>query len=222
MPLGLPAAFTDPVEHAARRPGRRAMPRTHGPFLATAPAARLGAPRRARRRPRSRPWRPRAEWSAASSGPTASSASGATTTCCASCGGGRSPRCAARSSPSSPTLRAVPAGVARRRRGPRAASTRWSRCSGSCRARRSPASVLETDVLPAAGRRVPPARPRRAVHLGRCRVGRRRARSAPPTGASACSSATRHGCSPPRPIRSSRPTVAIHDALRDHLAQRGA
>ncbi len=45
--------------------------------------------------------------------------------------------------------RPLPAGVARRRLEAGAASTGSSTCSACCRARRSPASVLEADVLPA-------------------------------------------------------------------------
>ena len=71
--------------------------------------------------------------------------------------------------------RPVPARVAGRRRRPAAGSTRWSRRSARSRALALPASVLEADVLAGPGRRLPPGRPRRALHRGRGGVGRRRA-----------------------------------------------
>ncbi len=51
-------------------------------------------------------------------------------------------------------------------------STRWSRPSGPSRGRPCPASVLEADVLAARVRRLPPRRPRRAVHRRRGGLGR--------------------------------------------------
>ena len=72
-----------PVPHPARR---RALRRRH--------ARGAGGPRGARA--------PGPGGARASSGPRASSGSGATTRCCASCAAARSPRCAARSSPSTP------------------------------------------------------------------------------------------------------------------------
>ena len=74
---------------------------------------------------------------------------GATPTCCAACAAARSRGCGRRSSRSRPTRSAASCsswhGIGSARRGPMRCSTR----SSSCRARRSPASVLEREILPA-------------------------------------------------------------------------
>ena len=149
--------------------------RTHGPFL----TGQVAAPLRRSASTGSRPVLERARGRraascGASSGPTASSASGATTTCCASCGAARWPRCAARSSRSTPTrsARFLPA-LAGRRAAAAAGVDALVEAIGVAPGRgRSPASVLEADVLPARVGRLPPGRPRRAVHRRRGGVGR--------------------------------------------------
>ncbi len=203
LPLGLPAAFTDPVPTPLGRPRRPATP---------APTAR--SRRRGRRPARASPSSraaaalggargARAGSCAASSGPTASSASGATSTCCASCAAARWPRCAARSSRSS---RPRSPGSSRRGRAsapPGGASTRWSRrrpaAGGAARRRRcsrptccrrgSPATARPTST-----RCAPPAR----------WCGSAPAPSAPPTAGCGSSSATRRACSCPTPGPSRR------------------
>ena len=80
---------------------------------------------------------------------------------------------AARSSRSRPTAlaRFLPR-VAGRRRRPAAASTPLVEALGVLQGAAVPASVLEADVLAARVARLPPGRPRRAVHRGRGGVGR--------------------------------------------------
>ena len=113
LPVGLPAAFTEPVARPLDELVAR-YARTHGPFLAREVASRFGLagrPGPGGPRPASRPT---AGWCEASSAPTARSGSGATSRCCASSGAGRWPRSAARSSPSAPTrsLASSPRGTA--------------------------------------------------------------------------------------------------------------
>ncbi len=134
LPAGLPVAFTDSVADPLLDLVAR-FARTHGPFLAGQVAHRygLGVDRIS---PASIGSNSRGESCGVSSAPTASSASGATRTCCANCGDARWPRCARRSSRS--TARrwrgSCRSGRASGSRG--GASTRWSRPSVRCRARR--------------------------------------------------------------------------------------
>ena len=96
LPLGLPAAYTEPVDHPLRELAAR-YARTHGPFLAARGRPSLRPhPRAAGSRPRE-PGAPRAASSAVSSAPAESSGSGATPTSCASSAAGPWPPCAARS-----------------------------------------------------------------------------------------------------------------------------
>ena len=215
-----PSRSTRPLEElvGALRPHPRPVPRRRGrpPASASPPERVVGALRRARGR--------RAASCAASSGPTASSASGATSTCCASCAGGRSPRCAARSSRSSRTAlaRFLPAwqGIGRRSG---AASTPWSRRSACCRAR--PIAGL--------GRSRPTCCPPGCAATGRPTS----TRCAPP--ARSCGSAPARSAptdgrvrlffrdqlallAPALDARPTRPDGPLHDALREHLAARGA
>ena len=192
LPLGLPDRVHRPGRRPAARPRRPLRPH---PRSVPRPAGR--------RRPRRRPGpgargcssgsRPTAGSCGASSGPTASSASGATTTCCASCGGGRWPRCAGRSSRSTP--RRWPASCPRGR-----ASAAAAGLDGLVEV----LAVLQGAPIVGVGARgrraagpparLPPGRPRRALHLrrggvGRGRRARRDRRSGPPR-----SSATRSAC----------------------------
>ena len=223
VPVGLPARL-----HRVRSPhplvdlvARYA--RTHGPFLA--------APRR-RRATASAPSRcaaalerargATAGWCAASSGPTASSASGATTTCSASSAAARSPRCARRSSRSTPPPwpASCPRGTASATAG--GASTRWSRWS---------AQLQGAPLVGVGARARHPAGPPAASYepadldalctVGRGRVGRRRAPSAPPTAGSGSPSATRPGCCC-SPVDGFEPDAAAHRAARRTSSSAGA
>ena len=157
LPRGLPGAFTDPAERPAARP--RGAVRAH---------ARSVLGRRRRRAPRGR--RPTASSAALDRArgatarvtqgefrPAASSTSGATPTCCAGCAGARSPRCAARSSPSRRprSRRFLPAWQGADR--PSGASDALVEAIAHLQGAAVPASVLETDVLPARVRGYRPA-----------------------------------------------------------------
>ena len=220
---GCPRAFTEPVEHPLESLVAR-YARTHGPFLATAAARRLGiSVERAVGalqaletegrvvRGEFRPDGVEREWcdndvlrqlrrrSHRRAAP-----------------GGRARR-AGRAG-------ALPAGVAGRGGGRDAASTRLveaiGRAAGRGDRRRR---MLDGDVLARACRRVPAGRPRRAVHLRRARVGRRRARSVPSDGRVRLYFRDQVALLAPRsPPTTDRPEGAVHDALRAHLAQRGA
>ena len=170
IPLGLPAAFTEPVarplEHLV---GRYA--RTHGPFLADAPARRFGLRHGARRGAAGRAGGRGSRGAGRVPAGRRRRGSGATSRCCASSAGVRSPRCAARSNRSS--RRRSPAscpawhGIPARRRGLDALVEALGLLQGAPLV----ASTLEQDVLPARvlGYRGP--RPRRAVHRRRPGLG---------------------------------------------------
>ncbi len=122
-------------------------------------------------------WRRPAASRTASSAPAASSASGATSTCSAGSVAVRSPRCARRSSRSTPSTlgRFLPAwqGVTPPASGPDALMDAIAHLQGAA----IPASILEHDVLPLACPRLPPGRSGRAVRERRPGVdGRRSAR----------------------------------------------
>ena len=149
LPLGLPGAFTEPVERAARRP-RRAL-RAHARPVRRRRGRRAARRRRRRVRRRSTALEARRAASCtASSAPAASSASGATSRCSARSAGARSRRCGARSSRSTPRRSG---GSSRRGRasarppaGPDALVEAIEQLQGAP----IPASVLERDVLPGA------------------------------------------------------------------------
>ena len=83
-----------------------------------------------------------------------------------------------------------------------------------------PASVLESDVLPARMAAYRPGRPRRPVHRGRGGLGRRRRARARPTAGCASSSATDSALLVP--AADEPPEGPVHAALLAHLDQRGA
>ena len=228
----LGVALPDRPAHRVHRPGRRsrsttsspASPAPTGPFLTEQVAwPRSGVPA-----DRVTPVLERLEaepagWCGASSGPRASPASGATTTCSASCGGGRSPalRQGGRAGRDG-RARPLPAGVARHRSAAARPRRRWSRCSASCRARRSPASVARgrhppgppatSTGRPTSTRCAPPARS----------CGSAPGASAPPTAGCGSPSATRRRrCWPGGAVDGFEPGPA-HQAMLDHLGQRGA
>ena len=158
VPLGLPDGLHRPGRRARSPTSSPATPAPTGPFLTARgrrPPRRRPAPRRSGVLDRARGRRPRRARRVPAR--TASSASGATTTCCASCGGGRWPRCAARSSRSTP--RPSPASCPRGRASAcrAAASTAWSRSLG----------LLQGAAMPGVG-----ARGRRAAGPGRAATGR--------------------------------------------------
>ena len=142
---------------------------------------------------RCEPWRPRAGWCWASSGPTAWSGSGATPRSCASSGGARSPRSARRSSRSSP--RRWPGSCRPGRASARVAgaSRPWSRRWACCRARPSrPAPSTSTSSRSVSRGTGPPTSTRcapPAIWCGSAPAARGRA-----TGRCGCSSATRSRC----------------------------
>ena len=116
----------------------------------------------------------------------------------------------------------VPAGVARRQRHQRRGVEALVEALGVLAGAPIVASTLEPDVLAGAGRRLPPVDARRAVHVGRRGVGRRRGdrlerrsrpavlrRPARPAGAGLGAPAI-------------RPSGALHDAVRELLAGGGA
>ncbi len=193
IPLGLPIACTEPAPHAleelvaaVRRESR------------TVPAGRT--PRRASTFLSNgcgrcwRVWSPPAGSCMASSDPTAPNASGATWRCCASCAGGLSRRCAARSSPSRRTRSHASRWVGRASRpGNGTASTVWSRCSVSCRARRSPPARSSSTSCPLA---CAATRPHTSMRSARPAMscGWGPGRSAPPMVGCGCTSAIRSVC----------------------------
>ena len=205
-PAGVPRRSLRPHPRAVPGRGRRPAPRHPG-----------GAGRRVRCRRST----PRAGWCGASSGPTASSVSGATTRCCASCAAARSPRCARRSSRSSPTPWPGSCRCGRAWARPGAAWTPWWRRSRVLQGAAMPASVLDSEVL---AQRVSGYRPADLDAL--CTSGELVWIGAGPLG-------SRDGrvrlyfrdqvaVLAPRPADDDRPSGAVHDALRQHLALRGA
>ena len=219
-----------PGERRARR-AARAM----GPDPRAVPDARAGSPlgparSGSSRTPSSGCWS-RARSSGASSGRAARSANGATRMCCACSAVGRSRGCAARSSRST---RPRWAGSCRAGMG----SRRWAVPAPRSVARRRlerlaevvdqlaglaiPASVLERDVLPA---RIPGYQPRlldelgslgEVAWVGRGSLGRDDGRIV----------LVRPGRDALRPVGipdgTDRPDEPRHDAIREHLATRGA
>ena len=179
-----PQAFLGPVVGRARRAARALRPDAR-PVPDARAGARAGACRsgvvedalRAAARGRDR-------CCAASSGRAAPSASGATPRSCGCSGAARWRGCGARSSrstrPRSPGS-CPPGRASRRRRRRRVAARRSAARPPSSASPRSstsspglpiPASVLERDVLPGAGPRLPAAAARRARRAGRGRLGR--------------------------------------------------
>ena len=173
-------------------------PATPAPTGPSRPAPSPGAsPRRSSGSwGRCEPWRPRAGWCWASSGPTASSGSGATPRSCASSGGARWPSLRKEVEPVEPAAlaRFLPAwqGVGSGRRGLEALVEALGVLQGAA----IPASTLDLDVLPARVSRAtgPPTSTRcapRATWCGWAPAARGRA-----TGRCGCSSATRSRCWP--------------------------
>ena len=210
LPLGLPAGVHRARAAAARRPRRPLRPHPRS----VRRARRRGAVRICRSRepsarsPRSRPT---SASCAASSVPTACVASGATSTCSASCGGARWRCCARRSSRSSRPCCAefLPAwqGVGQPAQGARSARR------GARRARRRADRGVDARARRARGpgQRVPPDAARRAVHVGRGGVDRRRRdrvqRRAGPALLRRPGRAARAGVGRGRPTRRARSTT---------------
>ena len=221
IPLGLPAGV--------HRPGRRRRCATSSSGT-PAPTVRSPRPRSAARLGRRRRGGParagRARggstgWCRASSVRWAPTASGATPTCLRSHPTPHAGRAAPRGRAGRGRgARPVPADVAGRRLGPRGARRARSTRSPQLQGAPLVASTLEVDVLPPRLRRVPPRRPRRAVHVGRASCGSAPAASAPTTAGCACASASRPAWSSPPP--DDPPDDPHHDALLAHLAERGA
>ena len=119
-------------------------------------------------------------------------------------------------------VRPLPARLAGRRLGGRAALGRLVEVVAQLEGVPIPASVLERDVLRA---RVAGYTPRLLDELGRGRRGRldrpRLARAAT-TAASRSTDATGSSCSPAPGASEDRPSEPIHDAIREHLERRGA
>ena len=221
-PLGLPAAFTDPVDAPARRPGRPLRPHPRPVPHRARSAAALGVAGRPGARRRS----------------SALEADGP----------GRAGRVPARrrrarvvrrrrAAPAAAPVarRAAPRGRAGRRR------RRWPASSRVAGRRRAPprprragrgARRAAGRAAPGVGargrraarpaRRLPAGRPRRAVHRRRGGVGRRRRARRRPTAGSACVFRDQVGLLVPGADgRRARPTAPVHDALRAHLAAAG-
>ena len=214
IPAGLPAAFTDPVARPLDDLVAR-YARTHVPFATDDVVARLGVtaerardalgaarsrrPRRARRVPaRRRRARVVRRGRAARR-----------------CAGGRSPRCATRSSRSTRrrSRASCPRGRASAAAG--AALDALVEALEQLQGVAIPASVLERDVLPGARRRLPARACSTSCARRASSCGSARARSAPTTVASACSSATGSGCSRRRSIDDAARPRPVHDAIRD-------
>ena len=173
LPLGLPAAFTEPVPRPAGGPRRplRAHPR------AVHRARGRRTPRRSPRRACSAPWprsRPTGVSCAASSARRACGGSGATPRCCASCGVARWPTLRREVEPVEPAAlaRFLPAwhGIPAERRGVDAVVEALGLLAGAPIV----ASTLEVRRALVAGPRLPAGTARRAVHGGRRPLGRRR------------------------------------------------
>ena len=173
LPPGLPAAFTDPGRRSRSTissPATRA--RTCRSSLDDV-AARLGVTAERAARGVARVSRPRAGSCTASSDPAASSASGATPTCCARCGGARSPRCATRSSRSTPRRSFASCPRGRASVGAGAAPTRLIEAIEQLQGRRDPGLGARARRAPDPRRGLPPGDARRAVRGGRAGVDRR-------------------------------------------------
>ena len=174
LPPGVPEALLAAGARSARRSG--AALRAH------ARAVHRGRPRGALR-PRRRGGRSgadaadraRAGCSKASSVPAARGASGPTPACCACCAAARSPSCGRKSSRSirrcSAGFATTWQGIVKRRRGADALLDVIEQLQGAP----LPASILETEILPARLDGYDPARPRRGHGGGRGGLGRRRA-----------------------------------------------
>ena len=184
-----------------RRTARSRRPRSSSRFGLDAGARRGGA-RGARASTTSS--------SAASSARAARSASGAIPTSCAASGARRSPCSGARSSRRSRST----SGASCPRGTGSAAGRACARRSSRCRASPLPATLWESDVLPRRVPGVPAGRSRRALRLGRGRLGRRGARPRRrllPRRRGRCSARR-------RPRRRRRASVAV--AVRAALAER--
>ena len=118
-------------------------------------------------------------------------------------------------------VRAVPAGMARRPPAQRRGIDALVEALGQLQGAAIVASALETEVLAGAVARVPPARPRRAVHDRRGRVGRRRRDRRQRRPRSPVLPRPGRGCWRRRPIRSSRRRVASTTRSATHLGAAG-
>ena len=213
-----PTRSTDPLADLVAR-----FARTHGRSSPrTSPGASVSPPSGSS--PCSTGSRPRAGWSGASSGPTASSASGATAMCCGSSGGARWRRCEARSSRSTPAAwpascpRGRASGVPRRGLDALVEVHRRAAGRGAAGVRRSRATSCRPDWR--ATRR--PTSTRCAPRARSC--GWAPARSARTDGRVRLLFRDQVGrCSFPASAPALEPPEgAVHDALRAQLTDRGA